>query len=178
MTNKENGGIEYVFYSRSWCRKRRKGFYWRDIFDRRMEGILLDKDPKVVEALKTGSYVVTAHQENGDFKRIITDYDAYLTDAAYSCMDAVVNCDVIALALYPEDIPDAAAYLGKGLTCRAHAEGKNLTIMCCTNKNHLMPSIEAAFVEALGDEDARLWLPRAVALRDAIVRRSTIAETT
>lgn len=57
----------------------------------------LDKDPKVVEALKTGSYIVTAHQENGDFKRIITDYDAYLTDAAYSCMDAVVNCDVIAL---------------------------------------------------------------------------------
>lgn len=41
-----------------------------------------------------------------------------------------------------------------------------------------MPSIEAAFVEALGDEDARLWFQEHVALRDAIVRRSTIAETT
>ena len=158
--------------------KEGKGFIGETFSTEGWKVSFLDKDPKVVEALKTGSYIVTAHQENGDFKRIITDYDAYLTDAAYSCMDAVVNCDVIALALYPEDIPDAAAYLGKGLTCRAHAEGKNLTIMCCTNKNHLMPSIEAAFVEALGDEDARLWFQEHVALRDAIVRRSTIAETT
>lgn len=31
----------------------------------------LDKDPRVTEALKQGSYIVNAHQENGDFTRVI-----------------------------------------------------------------------------------------------------------
>lgn len=63
--------------------KEGKGFIGETFSTEGWKVSFLDKDPKVVEALKTGSYVVTAHQENGDFKRIITDYDAYLTDAAF-----------------------------------------------------------------------------------------------
>lgn len=136
----------------------------------------LDKDPRVTEALKQGSYIVNAHQENGDFTRVIRDYDVYLADEKYDCMKAIIECDVIALALYPEDIPEPAAYLGKGLSARVRSGGKKLTIMSCTNKNHLMPEIERAFLEALENAEARDWFRENVALRDAIIRRSCSAD--
>lgn len=137
----------------------------------------LDKDPKVIEALKKGSYTVHCHQVNGSFTRIIRDYDAYLCDEAYSCMDALLDADIIGLALYPEDIPEAADYLGRGLSERARRQGKNLTIISATNKNHLMKAIEGWFLDALDGEEARQWFREHVALRDAIVRRSTSAKT-
>lgn len=158
--------------------KEGKGFIGETFSTDSWKVSFLDKDIRVIDALREGSYTVTVHQENGDFTRIIRDYDAYLTDEQYSCMEAVVNSDVIALALYPEDIPEAADYLGKGLSRRADLNGKNLTIICCTNKNHLMPGIEDSFLKALASDEARKWFKEHVALRDAIVRRSTSAETT
>ncbi|WP_343210597.1 mannitol dehydrogenase [Anaerolentibacter hominis] len=136
----------------------------------------LDKDPRVVDALKGGSYQVTVYQEDGTFVRTVTGYDAYLTDEKYECMDAVVNADVIALALYPEDIPEAAAYLGKGLTKRAEQNGKKVTIISCTNKNHIISDIGEWFENGLEQEDAKVWFRENAAVRDAIVRRSTNAE--
>lgn len=158
--------------------KEGKGFIGETFSTDSWKVSFLDKDPRVIEALQKGSYTVTAHQENGDFTRIIRDYDAFLTDERYSCLDAVVSSDVIALALYPEDIPEAVAYLGKGLSQRARISGKNLTIISCTNKNHLMPAIEGAFLAGLDGDEACSWFKEHVALRDAIVRRSTSAETT
>ena len=162
-TIQKEGKKLYVFNFSCGCRKRRKRVYRRDFSTDGWKVSFLDKDPRVTEALKQGSYIVNAHQENGDFTRVIRDYDVYLADEKYDCMKAIIECDVIALALYPEDIPEAAAYLGKGLSARVRSGGKKLTIMSCTNKNHLMPEIERAFWRHWENAEARDWFRENVA---------------
>ena len=73
----------------------------------------LDKDSRVIEALKEkGEYHVTVLRKDRTEQRIITGYEAYETDDSYSCMARIVDADVIALCLYPEDIEDAIRYIG------------------------------------------------------------------
>ena len=96
-----------------------KGFLGETFSTDGWQVYFLDKDPEVVNALKTGKYNVTVYQENGTFKREITGYEVYGYDEEYSCLPAVLEAEVIALCLYPEDIPEAAAYLGKGISERA-----------------------------------------------------------
>ena len=93
-------------------------------------------------------------------------------------MPAVLEAEVIALCLYPEDIPEAAAYLGKGISERARRNGDKLTILCCTNKNHSIPAFKKAFENALEGSQERAWFSENAIVTDVIVRRSTNAETT
>ena len=137
----------------------------------------LDKDPRVIEALNGGSYNVTLYQADGTFHHKVTGYEAYLADDSYSCLTALLNTDLIALAIYPEDIPEAGEYLSACLTKRARtAPDKKLTILSCTNKNHIIDWVEENFTKHL-DAETRQWFRNNVVVRDVIVRRSTDAET-
>lgn len=97
-----------------WRWQRRKRIFGRDVFYRRLASLFPRQRPGSSKALKTGKYNVTVYQENGTFKREITGYEVYGYDEEYSCLPAILEAEVIALCLYPEDIPEAAAYLGKG----------------------------------------------------------------
>ena len=134
----------------------------------------LDKDSRVVEALKeTGQYHVTVLRKDRTEKRTITGYETYETDDSYSCMERMVDADVIALCLYPEDIEDAIRYIGPCLRKRAAENPKqNLLILSCTNKNHIMEKNEALLLEELSEEKQKIWYRERVAFRDVIVRRS------
>lgn len=79
-----------------------KGFLGETFSTDGWQVYFLDKDPEVVNALKTGKYNVTVYQENGTFKREITGYEVYGYDEEYSCLPAVLEAEVIALCLYVE----------------------------------------------------------------------------
>ena len=133
----------------------------------------LDKDSRVVEALKeTGQYHVTVLRKDRTEQRTITGYETYETDDSYSCMERMVDADVIALCLYPEDIEDAIRYIGPCLRKRAENPKQNLLILSCTNKNHIMEKNEALLLEELSEEKQKIWYRERVAFRDVIVRRS------
>ena len=134
----------------------------------------LDKDSRVVEALKeTGQYHVTVLRKDRTEQRTITGYETYETDDSYSCMERMVDADVIALCLYPEDIEDAIRYIGPCLRKRAAENPKqNLLILSCTNKNHIMEKNEALLLEELSEEKQKIWYRERVPFRDVIVRRS------
>ena len=88
-------------------------------------------------------------------------------------MERMVDADVIALCLYPEDIEDAIRYIGPCLRKRAAENPKqNLLILSCTNKNHIMEKNEALLLEELSEEKQKIWYRERVAFRDVIVRRS------
>ena len=74
-----------------------KGFLGETFSTDGWQVYFLDKDPEVVNALKTGKYNVTVYQENGTFKREITGYEVYGYDEEYSCLPAVLEAEVIAL---------------------------------------------------------------------------------
>lgn len=134
----------------------------------------LDKDSRVIEALKEkGEYHVMVLRKDRTEQRIITGYEAYETDDSYSCMARIVDADVIALCLYPEDIEDAIRYIGPCLRKREMDNPEqNLLILSCTNKNHIMEKNEALFLGELPEEKQKTWYRERVAFRDVIVRRS------
>ena len=136
----------------------------------------LDKDPKVISNLHRGSYEVNLYRPEGVSRRTVSGYTAYLTDEKYSCMADAMEADIYVLAVYPEDILDVARYLAKVIACRCALE-KKLTIICCTNKNHYIQEVCTFFRDQLPTEKERNWFDSNVAVRDAIVRRSTNASS-
>lgn len=138
----------------------------------------LDKDPAVIDALNSnGVYTVEAFYADHNETREISGYEAYLLDDDHKNEDVLVNTDLVMLALYPEDIPDAARFLTAALQRRiAKNPEKKLSIVSCTNKNHIMPHVYKVFTEGL-DADEKAWFNNNVALRDMIVRRSANASS-
>ena len=96
----------------------------------------LDTDERVVSSLnEKGSYNVTVHRVDKIDNRVISGYKAYMYDDSYSCEEAVINTNVMAMTIYPEDFPKAITYLGKGLRKRVKVNpDKNLDVICLTNK--------------------------------------------
>lgn len=138
----------------------------------------LDKDPRVKEELeKEGQFYVKVHRVGEIQNRTITNFKAYVCDEEYSCMDAFLETDLIVLPLYPDDFKEAGHYLSKCFEkfSQVHPERK-LTLICITNKNYLIPGIEADFKEMLSDQ-TRDWFESHVVIRDSIIRRSTDASS-
>ena len=119
----------------------------------------LDKDPRVIENLKKPEgFTVECSYEDRTEHRVITDYDAFLTDEQFSAADAAIHADVIMMPLYPEDFDEAIAYLSKMLARRAKENpAQSLDIVCNTNYNHYMNHIRETFLKDLGSDEARKW---------------------
>lgn len=149
-----------------------KGFLGETFDAAKWNVAFLDHDPKVTEELRKGSYHVRLFGTEGTTDRQISDYAVYDCDTEQSCLREVLSADLIALCIYPEDMSEAADYLGPMIGKRAAAHGRPLSIICCTNKNHIISEMEKLFEEAAG-ENAREWFRENVAVRDVIIRRST-----
>ena len=87
----------------------------------------LDKDPLVINALNEAKkYTVEAYYADHIERHEITNYQAYLLDVNHPCEDVLQDTDLILLALYPEDIPDAAKFLKRALNHQLVAQGADV----------------------------------------------------
>lgn len=156
-----------------------KGFVGETFFNANWNIAFLDKDPEVIEKLQeTGQYKVKVHKTDDVVENIVSGYKAYLTDEDYSVMDSFLESELIMLPLYPKDFKEAADYLSKCFNqqFKQNPESKK-TLICLTNKNHIIDQITGYFREALQDEETKAWFDKNVVVRDSIVRRSTDAES-
>lgn len=150
-----------------------------DIFNENNWNItFLDKDESVINQLNSkGKYEVEALYVDHTELHDIMNYKAYLINKTLDYLDCIVDADVIVLALYPEDILNSLDYLSVGLKERAKNNSeKKLTILCGTNKNHMIKGIENYILNTLKIDN--LWYEKNVALRDMIIRRSSNASST
>lgn len=157
--------------------KEGKGTFGDIFYENNWNITFLDKDENVINQLNSkGKYKVEALYNNHTEFHNITNYKAYLINKIEDYIDCVINTDVIVLALYPEDILNSLEYLSVGLKERAkNNPEKKLTILCGTNKNHMIKSIENYILNTLKIDN--LWYTDNVALRDMIIRRSSNANS-
>lgn len=139
----------------------------------------LDKDPRVIDELKKhNKYTVQVFRTDDIIMHDITNFNAFLTDDNYSVMDDFLESSVIMCPLYPEDFPASAEYLAACFEKQYEVDpDKKMTLICLTNKNHIIKDIEGYYRNAISSPEARVWFDTHVAIRDSIVRRSTDAET-
>ena len=137
----------------------------------------LDKDKAVINALNSGEYIVEEYRVDGTYSVCVSGYSAFECDETRSCTEAALHADVIAICLYPEDIADAIDYITPCLLYRASENpSQKLTIFPCTNENRMISKIDTKLRQCIGKE-ALDWYEANVALRDTIVRRPVMAES-
>lgn len=155
-----------------------KGFMGEIFFNAGWDISFLDKDPKVVAELKrTGSYNVRVHTTDEVFVNEIKDYKAFLTDEEYSITESFLKSDLLMLPLYPSDFEEAAKYLAHCFNVQYDTDkSSKKTLICLTNKNHIIEQITNYFRENLRDEQVKQWFDTNVVVRDSIVRRGTDAD--
>lgn len=156
-----------------------KGFVGETFFNAGWNLTFLDSNPKVVDELnKNHYYDVRVHTTDDVFMNRIEGYKAFLTDEAYSVMDSFLAADLLMLPLYPEDFEASGKYLAKCFDQQfdVNPEAKK-TLICLTNKNHIIEDITSYYRENLRDDAVKAWFDTNVVVRDSIVRRSTDADT-
>lgn len=156
-----------------------KGFVGETFFNAGWSISFLDSDPKVIEELKNkGRYTVRVHKTDAVVDNVVKGYEAFNTDDSYEVMDKFLQTDLIMFPLYPKDFESAAKYLSKCFEKQYEQyPDKKKTLICLTNKNHIIPQITKYFRENLDNVETRNWFDKHVIIRDSIVRRSTDAET-
>lgn len=156
-----------------------KGFMGETFFNAGWNITFLDSDPAVIEALnRTGEYNVRVHTTDTVFTNKIKDYQAYLTDNNYSVMASFLKSDLLMLPLYPADFEAAAKYLAHCFDTQYDTDQTaKKTLVCLTNKNHIIDQITAYFRDNLRDDAVKQWFDQNVVVRDSIVRRGTDAKT-
>src|SRR5699024_9574332 len=156
-----------------------KGFLG-EVFDKAGWDItFLDKDKKVIDTLKNEKYfTVKVHQTDKTITRKVDNYTAITTEEEDSVVNSFLTSDAIMLPLYPKDFKKAAEYLSFCFNKQYEVNSsKKLTLICLTNKNHIINQIKEDFKRYLKDKNVQEWFDENVALRDCIVKRSTDAET-
>lgn len=156
-----------------------KGFVGETFYNANWNITFLDKDPRVIEELnKNGQYSVRVHKTDEVIMNEISGYNAFLTDDKYSVLDNFLESELIMLPLYPSDFEESAKYLAY---CFNEQYEKNpnskKTLVCLTNRNHIIDEITQHFREYLKNENTQKWFDENVVVRDSIVRRSTDADT-
>lgn len=92
-------------------------------------------------------------------------------------MEEFLKIDLVILPLYPEDFEEAGRYLAPCFEKMAVVYPmRKMTLICITNKNRLIPEIEAHFKKDLS-ESGKQWFEEHVVIRDSIIRRSTDAKS-
>jgi len=137
----------------------------------------IDKDNKVIEMLnENNEYHVTVHKVEKIDYRIVKGFKAYTWNDE-GVVDSIIDTDLIMMALYPEDFPDAFSSLKPALYKRLEKNPlKKLSIVCLTNKNHLMKNFKEIILNSESPEFVS-WYKNMITLSDSIIRRSTDANS-
>lgn len=153
-----------------------KGFVGETFNNANWDITFIDQNQQVINALNANrEYRVTVHREEEVQERIVKDYNAY-TWKDNAVGREIIETDIIAFVIYPEDFKEAIKEVKKHLKIRVKENAKKpLTMICLTNKNGLIPSFYALFEQGLTFEEQQ-WFHHSVVLRDSIIRRSTDAK--
>ena len=137
----------------------------------------LDKDAGVIQKLnETGSYHVQVYRKECIEEQEVSGYEAYETLLEPQDCHAIVYADLLFLSIYPQDFPEAIAYVKEIFKMRAKTNpNQKLSMLCLTNKNGMIPMIQDAFVKDM-NEELLSWFMHQVVIRDTIIRRSTDAD--
>lgn len=156
-----------------------KGFMGETFYNAGWKITFLDNDPRVIQELnRTHTYEVSVHTTKRVFTNTIKNYDAYLVDDYEHVLKAFLKADLLMLPLYPSDFPAAANELAVYFNQQFKVDPTaKKTLICLTNKNHLINQITQEFHSHLADNEVRNWFDQNVVIRDSIVRRSTDADS-
>ncbi len=156
-----------------------KGFMGETFYNAGWKITFLDNDPRVIQELnQTHTYEVSVHTTKRVFTNTIKNYDAYLVDDYEHVLKAFLKADLLMLPLYPSDFPAAANELAVYFNQQFKVDPTaKKTLICLTNKNHLINQITQGFRSHLADDEVRNWFDQNVVIRDSIVRRSTDADS-
>ena len=156
-----------------------KGFMGETFYNAGWKITFLDNDPRVIQELnRTHTYEVSVHTTKRVFTNTIKNYDAYLVDDYEHVLKAFLKADLLMLPLYPSDFPAAANELAVYFNQQFKVDPTaKKTLICLTNKNHLINQITQDFRSHLADDEVRNWFDQNVVIRDSIVRRSTDADS-
>ncbi|BDR59674.1 mannitol dehydrogenase [Xylocopilactobacillus apicola] len=154
-----------------------KGFMGETFYNAGWNITFLDQDPQVIDELnRNHSYNVTVHTTDRVFTNEVKNYQALLINEHAKVLDYFLQADLLMLPLYPQDFLSAARDLAFYFDQQFEVDpSAKKTLICLTNKNHIIPKITAAFRASLKDEQVKKWFDQNVVIRDSIVRRSTDA---
>ncbi|MGX7068084.1 mannitol-1-phosphate 5-dehydrogenase [Vagococcus fluvialis] len=156
-----------------------KGFVGETFHNAGWNISFLDKDPKVISELnKNGKYQVKVHTTDDVFINEIDNFQAFLTEYTPELTENFLNTDLLMCPLYPEDFEESAKFLSVLFKKQYEVKPEDKkTIICLTNKNHIISNITNYFKDNLENDELREWFDKNVVIRDSIVRRSTDAKS-
>lgn len=136
----------------------------------------VDKNTRLVEMLHAqGRYSVKQKPIDAPpYTDVVANFDAHVagSDEAVEC---VVHADIVALCIFPEDMPEAVAALVPALCKRMVLFPEQpLDILICANAVHFAPVLREMFMASL-PEAARAWFVVRVGLVETMMRRICVS---
>lgn len=138
----------------------------------------LDKDPRVIDELnRHNKYTVQVFRTDDIIMHEVTNFRAFATDDNYSVMNDFWNLPLLCVRYIRKILKSLRIISENALNSSLKLTLIKMTLICLTNKNHIIKDIEARIAMPFLPAQARDWFDSHVAIRDSIVRRSTDAET-
>lgn len=154
-----------------------KGFIGEAFDKANWQVTFLDKNPKVIENLAEGSYQVKISTTQKVYSRVISNYQQILTSDEHIELESFLSSDLVMIPVYPEDLNSVFKYLTFDFEkMKEQNPNKMLDIVLLTNKTYMVKRIEQYLKRSVGS-DLYKWMQTHIFIRDAIIRRSTDAET-
>lgn len=154
-----------------------KGYIGEEFEKNNWNVVFLDKDPKVIDNLAKGSYQVRIANHTQVYDRTVSKYRQILTSEHHKEIDDFLSADIVMIPVYPEDLKDIFEYLIFDFNAMAKRKpDKQLDIVLLTNKVYLVKKIYRLLEKSTSSELSE-WINKHIFIRDAIIRRSTDAES-
>jgi mannitol-1-phosphate 5-dehydrogenase len=117
------------------------------------ELVLVDQSQELVDALRrSGQYLVVRAEGEGQFEeQMISGYTVLHPDESEAVAQAVLQCDLMALAIFPGAFETAAQQIAPHLLARLEARPfEPCDILLCTNLSHAAQRFAACLHHSLG----------------------------
>ena len=151
-----------------------RGFIADLFFQAGYQVTFIDQSVKLVDGLnQNGKYSVILADEKEERKvHIITGYQAITTEQVALIQKVIDETDLIAVAVYPEIYPAAAAAIASFIIKRRVTRGNDpIDILLCTNLIHAGPKFQRFLQDAIKDATHLDFLKTRVGLVESLVIR-------
>jgi mannitol-1-phosphate 5-dehydrogenase len=135
--------------------------------------VLIDQSQELIDRLNTAGQftVVRAAGENDYGEQIISEYTALHISETVAIRNALLQCDIMALAIFPKFFQDAADKIAPALLARVKARpGAPLNILLCTNLVHAAPQFQACLENAYSQAEWQAVEPSLGLVETLIIR--------
>lgn len=154
-----------------------RGFLADIFLDAHWETTLVDTDAALVRKLRsTGEFHLIGHSANDTWIKTVRGFRADTVDGAL-CARAAREAQVIAICVFPDDLPEVADALAPLLEDRfIHDPESPLEILMCLNEADLTQYMLSMLCERVCDARAVQALRERVCISDTIVRRTCVKD--